>query len=281
MQIFKATMFALCITTFSANAFASLESEFRSILVKEVTEQVQDSSLINDIIEIRFKREFEKWKSSQTTQVVKSSDKSLNVTDAKLNYFGRQSKSIGIGSKLSVGYQSKISPDLGYHFDISGKRTSGKSQEIDSAQYQIKESHLSLGGYLDWFPFSGSFRITTGINLNRIKTSAALPGNSLALINGKQISSTNDSFDIVYRFPKITPFVGLGYQSGTEGDYGWSSFVDIGLMFGKFDAEAKTTLLGQNSVNLQDINYEIDTIRNKIFKGNYIPTALIGMKFSY
>jgi hypothetical protein len=272
--------FIVCI----GSAHASPEDDFRKILSQQVTEEVSDSSIVRDIVEIRFDREFKQWKVAQvhTEQVSQKRDeKNLEKLQERLSYFGRPSTYVGAGTRISIGFQKNINERFGYRFDASGKSTSIHNQQIGVNSYQVKESNASLGGYIDWFPFAGNFRFSAGINLNRINTSASLTGNSTAKINGNNVTTSSESFDINYKFSKISPFVGLGYQSGNVGDYGWSSFADIGLMFGKFNADAKTNLVGQNSVTVSDINYEINTVRGKLFRGNYIATAVVGLKYSY
>jgi hypothetical protein len=55
----------------------------------------------------------------------------------------------------------------------------------------------------------------------------------------------------------------------------------VGVMIGRYNAEAKTNLLGENSINLQDLSAEIDANRNAMFKSRYQPIAKIGLKYGY
>lgn len=275
----KAYICALGLISCIGIVHASPEEDFRRILLQEVSAEISEKSLISEIVEIRFRREFDKWKITQTSD--KNHNNSFEKFENKLDYFGRPSTYAGIGTKVAIGFQKKINENFGYRFDASGKDTSKKNKQIGTNPYQVEESNFSLGTYFDWFPFAGNFRISTGINLNKIETTALINATQNSQINGKNATTSSDSLNISYKFSKITPFVGMGYQSGNEGDYGWSSFIDIGVMFGKFDADAKTNLVGQNSISVQDINYEIDTVRQNLFRGNYIPTAIFGMKYSY
>lgn len=277
-------LIAFCFVAYINGAYASLEDNYRKILIQQVTEDVSDSSLIRDIVEIRFNREFKQWKVAQAQTEHPSQRKDARHVEKlqeRLSYFGRPSTYAGAGTRVSIGYQKNINEHIGYRFDVSGKNTSINNQQFGANSYKVKESNFSLGGYIDWFPFAGNFKLSTGITLNKIRTSATLNGNSIALINGNNVTTSSESLDVTYKFSKASPFLGFGYQSGDTGDYGWSSFADIGLMFGKFNADAKTNLVGQNSVTLNDINYEINTVRGKLFRGNYIPTAVVGLKFSY
>jgi hypothetical protein len=275
-------IFALFMISCIGKVSASPNDDFRAILQREVTAEISDTSLINDIVEIRFQREFIQWQTTHTPQTrIEISNNNLEKNKENPSYSSKSGTYFGIGNKAVVGFQKHINENIGYRIDIGGKKTSNYNEKVGNNLYLIKESNLSLGGYIDWFPFQGNLKISAGVNLNRINTYSSLNANSSANINGKNVNTSSESLDVTYKFSKISPYIGLGYQSAPEGIYGWSSFVDIGLMFGKYDADAKTNLIGQNSVTTQDISYEVDTLRRKILHNNYIPTAVFGLKYSY
>jgi hypothetical protein len=270
---------ALCLVSCVGILHATPENDFKEILLKEVSAENIDQSLINDVVEIRFNREFDKWKSIQAYSEIKNNN--LKKFDNGFNYFGRTSIYAGVGSKLTLGLQNNFNEKFGYRLEISGINSSKDQKQIGVNNYLIKSNNASLGAYVDWFPFTEKFRISAGLNVNKIDTSVLSQTNSSGVINGKNTSISPESLDITYRFSKISPYIGLGYQSNDLGYYGWSSFVDVGIMIGRFDANTRTNLIGQNTISEKDISHEVDYIRNKLFHGNYIPTATIGLKYSY
>jgi hypothetical protein len=101
-----------------------------------------------------------------------------------------------------------------------------------------------------------------------------------ANINGKTFNTGTEVLDITYKFPLYTPYFGLGYQS-TASENGWSVYADLGLMFGKYDAHARTSMVGLNTVTLADVDAELNTLRGSLFKWSYVPVGAVGIKYRY
>jgi hypothetical protein len=74
--------------------------------------------------------------------------------------------------------------------------------------------------------------------------------------------------------------MGIGYQSAASDD-GWSVYADLGLMFGKYDAHARTSMIGLHTVTATDVDMELNTLRGSLFKWSYVPVGSVGIKYRY
>lgn len=271
------------------NSYAGLAEDFREILIAEVSKEVEDKSLAADIVEIRFRREFDKWKgvstNDQVSQVVLFTTKNPHTEDfSKLsnkNFGSNHAGYVSIGNRVAVGLSSYLNSYLRFRLDISGVAIENKSQVINGTQFKTSQTDYSLGSYIDFYPFERNFRVSAGLNLNSMKYTVNSQPNSAISINGKTVQAGNNYIDITYKFPKVTPFIGIGYETGTGNDFGWNGVAELGVMIGKYDAVAKTNLLGQNSISLDDLNAELNSNRNTLFKTKYQPIAKIGLKYGY
>lgn len=271
------------------NVHAGLADDFREILLTQVSKEVDDKSLIADIVEIRFRREFEKWKGvvpnaldSKVANFSKTKVEGEEFKELKKKNFGNANFAyLSIGNRITVGYSNYINHSLRFRTDISGISEENKSNTLNGSQYKISQSDYSLGGYIDYYPFERNFRISAGLNLNRMQHIVSSQPNTAITINGKTAQAGSNYIDITYNFPKVTPFIGIGYETGAGNDFGWNGVAELGVMIGKYNTIARTNLLGQNGINLEDLNYELNSYRNTLFKNNYQPIAKIGLKYGY
>lgn len=271
------------------DASAGLAEDFREILFAQVSKEVKDKSLVADIVEIRFRREFDKWKG--VTPITKDTSishfKIVNFLDEdykKLNQrnFGSSDTIyLSAGKRITLGYSKYINHSFKFRTDISGISDENNSNIINGNQYKVSQSDYSLGSYIDYYPFQSNFRISVGLNLNRIQHIVTSQPNTAITINGKTAQAGSNYIDITYKFPKVTPFIGIGYETGTGNDFGWNGVAELGVMVGKYNTEAKTNLLGQNAINLEDLNAELNTNKSTLFNSKYQPIAKIGLKYGY
>ena len=297
------------------SVYAEDAAAFRARVIKEVLLEVPDLELAKQIAEIRINREFLKPQSSATNPAPqqellpkapidkrvpikqpvqgasdqpaavitspspKSSDQVNDVLNAQS---GKRANDVyvGVGNRVVVGYAYPISTEFSIRADLAGLPTREGNKSIDGNQFTVTESNTSLGAYLDWFPNGGDFRLSLGINANRIRTRLQSVQGTNANINGKTFNTGNEVLDITYKFPVYTPYLGLGYQSATS-DNGWSVYADVGLMFGKYDAHARTSMTGLNKVTTTDIDTELNTLRGNLFKWSYVPVGAVGIKYRY
>lgn len=297
------------------SAFAEDAAAFRARVINEVLLEVPDLELAKQIAEIRINREFLKQQrpvvkpaptqdlllkapidkrvtikqpvqgaSDQPATVITSpSQKSSDQLNDVLNVQSVKRANevyVGVGNRVVVGYAHPISTEFSLRADLAGLPTRESNKSIDGNQFAVTESNTSFGAYLDWFPNGGDFRFSLGINANRIRTRLQSVQGANANINGKTFNTGNEVLDITYKFPLYTPYLGLGYQSGAS-DNGWSLYADLGLMFGKYDAHARTSMVGLHTVTSADVDAELNILRGSLFKWSYVPVGAVGIKYRY
>ncbi len=275
-----------------SNAHAGMEDDFRRQLIKEVSVAIEDKSLVDEIVEIRFRREFEKWKQDtlkQTPVVIQSSNL---TTDINSNKDKLQSKSVwdpsnqhsvygGIGSHLQVGFSTALSSTVRLRTDMRVSLPENKNYVIDSSEYMVDKTGFSLGSYLDWYPYEHGIKISTGLSLNHIKTRALNQPYSSIASNGKFAPSGSNYLDITYSFPKVSPYIGIGFDSSKLNDRGWDAYGEIGVMIGRYDASAKTNLIGVNGITKSDISTQVETIGAAVKNKRNIPVGTIGLRYKF
>ncbi len=282
----------LGISLFVNNAHAGMEDDFRRQLVKEVSLAVDDKSLVNEIVEIRFRREFEKWKGTNSEaptsaiSIFAQNGKVQNSADAfsqlaSKNFGSSVYVNAGIGNVGFFGFAYYLNPNARLRADLTAYQSTGNIESIHSTSYLVDKSNYSLGTYIDWHPFQNGFKLSAGINVNRMQQKVTSLRNSTITVNGKNAVAGNNYLDISYSFPKVTPYLGFGYESGTGNDFGWNGIAELGVMIGRYDAEAKTNLLGESNITLEDLNLQIDANRNALFKSRYQPIVKVGLKYGY
>lgn len=241
----------------SASSRSSEIETRRSEVLQEVRETIKDDELAKQIVEIRLKRE------------------------AKSEAFAdKQAAYVSVGSRTAVGYSQKISKNIAIRTEVSGLDSSEQTKGVDSTNYRFKEKNLSLGAYLDWFPSETSFRLTSGVNINRMRTT--LNSNSSTVnINGSQVNLGSDVFNVEFKFPTITPYIGLGFGDRNDAGEGLHFYGDFGLMLGKYDAVATTSLISAQGVKASDVDAEMNNLRKNLYKWNFIPTASVGLTYRF
>lgn len=298
-----------------ASVHAEDAAAFRARVIKEVLLEVPDLEMAKQIAEIRINREFLKQQRPavkpapieelpskalienrvpirQPVQGAKDQPAALNtasssrpnapiIAESDLQSVKRANDVyVGVGNRVVVGYAYPISTEFSIRADLAGLPTREGNKSIDGNQLNVTESNTSLGAYLDWFPNGGDFRLSLGINANRIRTRLQSVQGTNANINGKTFNTGTEVLDITYKFPLYTPYLGLGYQSAAS-DEGWSVYADLGLMFGKYDAHARTSMVGLHTVTAADVDTELNTMRGSLFKWSYVPVGAVGIKYRY
>jgi hypothetical protein len=298
-----------------ANVYAEDVDAFRARVFKEVLLEVPDVELAKQILEIRLKRELIKQQTltgnpSQKAELAPklpnerqapldqtvegASNHSTAVTtsitpkaaDQVSGVFKVQSNKrandiyVRVGNRVVVGYAYPMSNEFSVRADVAGLPEHEGNKLIDGNLFAITESKTSLGTYLDWFPNGGDFRFSLGMNANRIRTRLQSVQGTNANINGKAFNTGTEVMDITYKFPVFTPYLGLGYQSAASVN-GWSVYADLGLMFGKYDAYARTSIVGMHKVTLADVDAELNILRTSLYKWSYVPVGAVGIKYRY
>ena len=244
-----------------SSAYSSELDAKRTELLQEVRETIKDDEMARQIVEIRLRREAQKLANDKQSPP-------------------KQAAYISVGSRIAIGYSQKIGTNLALRAEVSGIDSVEQSKTVVNSNYRFTEKNLSLGAYLDWFPTESSFRLTGGVSVNRMRTNLTGIGSTVN-INGSEVSLGNRRFDVEFKFPTFTPYVGLGFGDRNDAGEGLHFYGDLGLMLGKYDAIASTSLIGSQGVKASDVDAEMNNLRKSLYKLNFIPSASIGLTYRF
>lgn len=287
------------------NANANGSNSLRERILKEIKTTIKDDDLANQILEIRLKRESHhlqptnsekmeikpeietpKYSSQPLPQtpsknsVTSTSEhlKSSNPTNFTKNRLGFSYASIG--TDFSVGYSAFVSEGISLRGEVFGKSYNESSQQLANSKYVLNTNNLSLGVYTDWHILNTPFRLSTGLNINDIRTSLT-PNTGVMVLNGKPISLGDDLFKVEFRFPKVSPYIGIVYANDTDQQDGLHLYGELGIMVGKYNASATTSMVGKKGITSADIDTELNTLRKSLYKWNFIPKASVGLIYRF
>ena len=75
--------------------------------------------------------------------------------------------------------------------------------------------------------------------------------------------------------------MGIGFGDLNNSDEGLHVYGDFGLMLGKYDATAETSLVGNKGITTSDVDAELSKLRKNLYKWNFIPTATVGLTYRF
>lgn len=165
---------------------------------------------------------------------------------------------MGVGTYgISLGYAAPVDSTTGVRIELSGvpdlhrSRTgivrSGELAPDDlrvddfSGKASVAYQHLAILG--DYFVREDSgFRLTGGLQFNRQLGSGnarILTANAMRYYtdaaSGQRVRVDLDQTSLSgsVTFPKVTPYLGLGWGHNISGGPGWGFFADVGVVFGR------------------------------------------------
>lgn len=139
----------------------------------------------------------------------------------------------GVGLGLGKSY----SETLGVRVDLNGGSISDDYSESGTS-YRGEIELQSAGAYVDYFPFSGAFRLTAGLAYFSSNLTLTASGTGQrADINGRPVVfGPNDRIDAKVEWPDVAPYVGLGFGHGKSKSNGIYAGVDLGVYIGDFES---------------------------------------------
>jgi hypothetical protein len=146
----------------------------------------------------------------------------------------------GAGLYLSVPVLTRLNARVGVN--ALNYSYSGHTKDMD---YDFKLKLQTVDALLDWFPFNGAFRISTGAVYNGSKIEAVGKPNSTATytIQGRTYTAANaGTINGRIDFRKAVPYFGIGWGNAVAKDKGWGFSTDLGAIF---QGSPNTTLTNQ------------------------------------
>jgi len=190
---------------------------------------------------------------------------------------------VGLGLPgVGLGYAQPINPNFtlrGDIFTLGSRDITETESGIDyRGNYKLQRAALLA----DWFPFSGSFRLTGGAAFNTYKISldASGAGGSLTIGDRTYITTAGDNLNVQIKFPGTTPYVGIGWGHQTGSGLRFSA--DIGAAIGR--ATVAATVRGQlaSAPDIQNnLEKELTELRDGVGQVRAIPQLSLGIGYSF
>lgn len=190
---------------------------------------------------------------------------------------------LGLGFPMyTVGYAHPVNDAFGLRGEYSSLGTVKRDRVEDGINYRVQFKHQVVGAYGDWRPTAGGFRVVGGITLNDTKANlVATSATSTANINGKTVSLAGEKYTVDLVYPKVTPYVGVGYGFSPRNTPGFAFYVDAGVTIGKFKASTTTSLVGKQGITQADVDAETAQLRESTAKLSALPKVSVGVSYRF
>ena len=282
------------------SAFAADELDYRAQVLQEVLNALngKDTEIAEQLVDIRLEQEqklgiqpyFKLFKIDEGSSNSKSinskyfeSKKSVNSFKTVTEYpiEGTKDFYTSVGNRFIIGYSFGKTEDYGFRTEVSGSSKSDANKIVDGTTYDYYHKNTSISSYLDWYPFRSNFRLTSGLNVNDMRTKLIANSNRKININSSQVSLGANTFNVELKFPVFSPYVGFGFINRKIDSLGFSYFGDLGLIMGKYNAIATTTMIGSQNITSSDVDAELNNIRKSLNKYSFVPIASFGLTYRY
>ncbi len=185
---------------------------------------------------------------------------------------------------VMLGYAQPVSDSFTLRGDWATLGTRRKKTVEEGVTYDAELGFNRIGVFADWFYFGG-LRVTGGVTFNNLKANFVAQGDGVTqfTIGGNTFTSAaDDRFNVTIKYPKTTPYLGLGY--GHQASTGWGFIFDLGVSFGKATVSEthSGTNLGNTSIVTQaQIDAEMAELRDGVAKIKYIPQVSLGFNYRF
>lgn len=157
--------------------------------------------------------------------------------------------------------------------------------EDTDATYDAKVKLQTMGALLDFYPFKGRFRLSTGLyyNGNQLDLTATPNGQSSYTFNGQTYTSDEvGSATGKMTFNKAAPYIGLGFGNPVKKDGGFGFMSNLGVMY---QGAAKVSLQGTGAAAdprlAADIEAERKKVEDEASKYRWYPVLSFGVSYGF
>jgi hypothetical protein len=191
---------------------------------------------------------------------------------------------VGTGfPRLIVGVAQPLSDSVVLRADLAGIGKYTDTFTEDGITYNGKFKHERVGVFADWF-VAGGFRLTAGVTANdtRLDLNAQGNGSTITIGNTSYVTTPDDRWNVNVKFPKVTPYLGLGYGRHPEGGAGVGFVADFGVAYGRAKVSASVsgpTLSG--TVTQADIDRELAELREGVGRVRVVPQLSVAINFRF
>ncbi|MEW6764285.1 MAG: hypothetical protein AB1344_00680 [Pseudomonadota bacterium] len=193
----------------------------------------------------------------------------------------------------TAGFGAEVTYGVAKDFNLRGTLR-GLDYDYDFTEDNIDyEGNLKLrngGVTVDWFPFSGSFRLSAGAMYNGNEVKAKAKPNTLpATYTINDVDYVIDGqVDASIDWRKFAPYVGIGWGNAVGKGSNWSVSFDLGVMF---TGEPNTDLTATGTVNgipveddaqfQSDLAAERNNLNDEIKDAKFYPVIQLGLHYKF
>lgn len=188
---------------------------------------------------------------------------------------------LGLGGELTVGLSDRLNlRGGGYGFGLDFNATE------DDINYDFDLDLLSAGGYVDFHPFAGGFRLTGGV---------LYVGNDLfaqALPDDGEFDIGDRTFTVAevgtltgdLGFNEVAPYAGIGWGNAVSKDGRWAFMVDVGVLFqGRPDVALASTggTLSGDPLLTDELRREEANLEDDLGLFRFYPVISLGVAYRF
>ena len=137
---------------------------------------------------------------------------------------------VGIHAGMPLSYAHGLHARIGANY-LRRYTFSRKTQQV---AYDFRASLRTVDLLLDWHPWRNGFRLTAGaIYNNNVVNAVGIPNRVATFVFNDETFNTTQVGKLVGRldFPRIAPYLGIGWQAHDPAERGWSLSSDVGVMY--------------------------------------------------
>lgn len=187
---------------------------------------------------------------------------------------------------LGVGFGTSIRENVAVRIGINGGAEHTNDKKFSGIDYDIKNKPgTSLEALADWYPMAGSgFRLTGGLLYANAKVDLTGEKNSAGSFSiNDHIYTASAVGDLKgsVKFNKLTPYLGVGWESDRPGKNGWRFLGDAGIAFyGKGRTSLSASGAASNAALRQDVEEESRQLASD-FKRNAGVLVSVGAAYAF
>lgn len=190
---------------------------------------------------------------------------------------------------LGLEAQTSIYEKLNFRLGVNNWQYDDTSTE-GGISYDTELQLFTFSALVDWHPFNGIFRVSTGLmlNNNEIDLNGKITGSQTVSIGNKSyvFSAGTDSINGSVEFNDIAPYLGIGWGNALGPDKNWGFLFDIGILFqGSPDVSLTANAPSLGAVVQADINSEIANeiaqLENDIDGFDIYPVVSLGVSYKF
>ena len=190
-----------------------------------------------------------------------------------------KASTLGAGVELITRISPNINGRLGgnaFSYDYDGTES--------DIEYDLELDLRSVSAILDWHPFSGGFRLSGGLLLNKNEVNAVATPTVSYDIGGTLYTATDvGTLSGKIDFNSLAPYAGIGWGNALGEDKRWGLAFDLGVVFqGSPDADLTATgPLAANAAFLAELAKEEQQLQDEVDDYEYYPVVSIGVTYKF